>query len=161
MAKRKARPGAVSPEEKVGTKRKARRKGRTVSRVRCNARCNARRNHKDGLFCRLFSDKENALSLYNALTGSSYTNADGLEIVTLEDAVYLSQKNDCAVCVQSSVALFEQQHRSYRAVDATAHSYEHALVHLLHSSIFSIGANALAANSSGTMTSLVSSCRHS
>ena len=59
------------------------------------------------------------------------------------------------------VALFEQQHRSYRAVDATAHSYEHALVHLLHSSIFSIGANALAANSSGTMTSLVSSRRHS
>ena len=80
---------------------------------RCKARCNARgrmrRNHKDGLFCRLFAEKENALSLYNALTGSSYTDADGLEIVTLEDAVYLSQKNDCAVCVQSSLALFEQQ----------------------------------------------------
>lgn len=36
-------------------------------------------------------------------------DADGLEIVTLEDAVYLSQKNDCAVCVQASLALFEQQ----------------------------------------------------
>ncbi len=68
-----------------------------------------RRNHKDGLFCRLFAEKENALSLYNALTGSSYTDADGFEIVTLEDAVYISQKNDCAVCVQSSLALFEQQ----------------------------------------------------
>ena len=69
----------------------------------------ARRNHKDSLFCRLFSDRENALSLYNALTGSSCTDADGLEVVTLEDAVYLSQKNDCAVCVQSTLALFEQQ----------------------------------------------------
>ena len=81
--------------------------------ARCKARCTprgrARRNHKDSLFCRLFAEKENALSLYNALTGSSYTSADGLEIVTLEDAVYLSQKNDCAVCVQSSLALFEQQ----------------------------------------------------
>ena len=105
MAKRKARPGAVSPGENGGTKRKAKRNGR----VRSRARGKARRNHKDGLFCRLFSDRENALSLYNALTGSSYTDADGLEIVTLEDAVYLSQKNDCAVCVQTSLALFEQQ----------------------------------------------------
>ncbi len=105
MAKHKARPGAVSPGENGGTKRKAKRNGR----VRSRARGKARRNHKDGLFCRLFSDRENALSLYNALTGSSYADADGLEIVTLEDAVYLSQKNDCAVCVQTSLALFEQQ----------------------------------------------------
>ena len=76
---------------------------------RHKVRGRARRNHKDSLFCRLFSEKENALSLYNALTGSSCTDADGLEIITLEDAVYLSQKNDCAVCVQSSIALFEQQ----------------------------------------------------
>ena len=76
---------------------------------RGKARGRARHNHKDSLFCRLFAEKENALSLYNALTGSSYTSADELEIVTLEDAVYLSQKNDCAVCVQSSLALFEQQ----------------------------------------------------
>ena len=94
----------------------AKKTGRKVA-GRSNARSNTRnrtrnrirRNHKDSLFCRLFAEKENALSLYNALTGSSYTSADGLEIVTLEDAVYLSQKNDCAVCVQSSLALFEQQ----------------------------------------------------
>ena len=79
------------------------------ARSKCREGGRIRRRHKDGLFCRLFAEKENALSLYNALTGSSYTSADGLEIVTLEDAVYLSQKNDCAVCVQSSLALFEQQ----------------------------------------------------
>ena len=68
-----------------------------------------RRNYKDSLFCYLFREKENALSLYNALNGSNYTEADSLEIVTLEDAVYLSLKNDCAVYIHSSIALFEQQ----------------------------------------------------
>ena len=85
------------------------RSGGKKGRARAKVRGRARRNHKDGLFCRLFADRENALSLYNALTGSAYTDADGLEVVTLEDAVYISQKNDCAVCVQSSLALFEQQ----------------------------------------------------
>lgn len=99
----------VSPKDNgrapgKGRKAKARKKMPWAKR-----KGSARRNHKDSLFCRLFSDRENALSLYNALTGSSYTDADGLEIVTLEDAVYLSQKNDCAVCVQASLALFEQQ----------------------------------------------------
>lgn len=114
MAEHKERPGTPSPGRKVrpsggsrgepaGSKLGRKAKARTRRKGR------ARRNHKDSLFCRLFSDKENALSLYNALTGSSYTDADGLEIVTLEDAVYLSQKNDCAVCVQASLALFEQQ----------------------------------------------------
>ena len=68
-----------------------------------------RRNYKDSIFCRLFSEKENALSLYNALNGTDYTDVEELEIVTLENAVYLSRKNDCAVCVHSSIALFEQQ----------------------------------------------------
>ena len=86
-------------------------KGRktTVRKAKPKAGGKVRRNHKDGLFCRLFAEKENALSLYNALTGSSYTDADGLEIVTLEDAVYLSQKNDCAVCVQSTASLTGSQ----------------------------------------------------
>ena len=96
MAKRK---GVVAPL----------RSGSRRGKARVKIRGKARPNHKDGLFCRLFAEPENALSLYNALTGSSYTDADGLEIVTLEDAVYLSQKNDCAVCVQSTLALFEQQ----------------------------------------------------
>ncbi len=78
-------------------------------RKRAKARARARRNHKDSLFCRLFSEKENALSLFNALTGSSYGDPDALEIITLEDALYLSQKNDCAVCVHSTMAVFEQQ----------------------------------------------------
>lgn len=35
--------------------------------------------------------------------------ARNVRVSEREDAVYISQKNDCAVCVQSSLALFEQQ----------------------------------------------------
>ena len=83
MAKRRGRgapvgpaglstPGTMSPENGgriPGKDGKA--KARKKSETRPNSHGNARRNHKDSLFCRLFSDKENALSLYNALTGSS------------------------------------------------------------------------------------------
>lgn len=51
-----------------------------------------RQTHKDRLFCNLFSKKENALSLYNALNGTDYKNENELEIVTLEDALYLTMK---------------------------------------------------------------------
>lgn len=49
-----------------------------------------RREHKDLLFRLLMQDKENLLSVYNALNGTDYKDADELEIVTLEDAVYMS-----------------------------------------------------------------------
>ena len=55
------------------------------------------RNHKDTVFHDLFSDKRNALSLYNALNGTDYEDTDGLEIVTLSDAIYMHGKNDVSV----------------------------------------------------------------
>ena len=67
------------------------------------------RGHKDRLFCDLFSYKENALSLYNAINGTAYENVDELEIVTLTDVVYLTMKNDAAVCFQGKLDLWEQQ----------------------------------------------------
>ncbi len=39
--------------------------------------------YKDTVFRMLFNDKENLLSLYNALNGTAYTDHDQLEIVTL------------------------------------------------------------------------------
>ena len=68
-----------------------------------------RRDHKDRLFCDLFSDKENALSLFNAVSGTDYTDLDALEIVTLKDVLYLTMHNDLAVCFHSMLGLFEQQ----------------------------------------------------
>ena len=48
------------------------------------------RNYKDSLFRMLFKDKENLLSLYNALNKTDYTDVEGLEITTLENAVYMN-----------------------------------------------------------------------
>ena len=45
-----------------------------------------RRNHKDRLFVKLFGDpenKENLLSLYNALNDRNYDDPDELEINTI------------------------------------------------------------------------------
>ena len=47
----------------------------------------ANRQYKDTVFRMLFSEKENLLSLYNAVTGNAYQNADDLKIVTLENVI--------------------------------------------------------------------------
>ena len=49
------------------------------------------RNHKDRLFRMIFREKKELLSLYNAVNGTSYTNAEELEIVTLENAIYVKK----------------------------------------------------------------------
>ena len=56
----------------------------------------ANRNYKDTVFRMLFSDRKNLLSLYNAVNQSNYSNPDDLEIVTLENAIYMGMKNDLA-----------------------------------------------------------------
>ena len=67
------------------------------------------RQHKDRLFCDLFSDKHNALSLYNAVRGTDYSDIEHLEVVTLSDTVYLTMKNDLALCFHDGIDLYEQQ----------------------------------------------------
>ena len=52
-----------------------------------------KRNYKDTLFRMLFMEKENLLSLYNALNRTTYTDVDKLDITTLENAVYMNYKN--------------------------------------------------------------------
>lgn len=68
-----------------------------------------RRNHKDILFIRLFHDKKNLLSLYNALNRSHYTNEDDLYINTLDDLIYISVKNDVSFIIGSYINLYEHQ----------------------------------------------------
>ena len=53
-----------------------------------------RRDFKDTLFRLIFREKKNLLSLYNAVNNTNYTNPDDLEIVTLENAIYMDMKND-------------------------------------------------------------------
>lgn len=70
---------------------------------------NMARNHKDNVFCLLYKDKRNLLSLYNAMNGTSYENEAELEVVTLDGAICLKMKNDVAFVVDSRLNLYEQQ----------------------------------------------------
>ena len=68
-----------------------------------------RRNHKDSLFCDLFSDPVRALSLYNAINGTDYHDPSELQIVTLKDVLLLHQKNDVSVLFDAKLTLWEHQ----------------------------------------------------
>ena len=61
-----------------------------------NRQLKTKRPYKDTIFRMLYHDKENLLSLYNAVNGRNYTNVEDLQIVTLENAIYMGMKNDLA-----------------------------------------------------------------
>lgn len=67
------------------------------------------RNYKDTLFRLIFKDKENLLSLYNAINHTNYENAEELQVTTLEDAVYMNMKNDLSFVLDCSLSLYEHQ----------------------------------------------------
>ena len=67
------------------------------------------RNYKDTIFRMLFSDRKNLLSLYNAINGTFYENPEELEIVTLENAIYMGMKNDLAFIIDTNLFLYEHQ----------------------------------------------------
>ena len=69
----------------------------------------ANRKFKDTVFRMLFSDKEALLSLYNAINNSHYTDSSALEIVTLENAIYMGMKNDLAFILDMNLYLYEHQ----------------------------------------------------
>ena len=69
----------------------------------------ANRRYKDTVFRMLFSKKENLLSLYNAVTGREYEDAADLQIVTLENAIYMGMKNDLAFILEMNIYLYEHQ----------------------------------------------------
>lgn len=66
-------------------------------------------DYKDRLFGMIFNDKEKLLELYNAMNRSDYTDASELQVVTLENAIYLSMKNDMAYVLHDELFLYEQQ----------------------------------------------------
>ena len=67
------------------------------------------RNIKDRLFRFIFSQKEDLLDLYNAINNSAHTNIDDLEVNTLDDAIYLSMKNDISFLIGGTLNLYEHQ----------------------------------------------------
>ena len=67
------------------------------------------RKYKDTIFRWLFSDRKNLLSLYNAVSGKDYQNPEALNVVTLENAVYMGMKNDLAFVLETGLYLYEHQ----------------------------------------------------
>ena len=70
------------------------------------------REHKDRLFSFLFgseSNKEWTLSLYNAVNGTRYTNAEDIQFTTIENAVYMGMKNDVSFILFYVMNIHEQQ----------------------------------------------------
>ena len=58
-----------------------------------------KRTYKDGMFRRIFNDKEKIIELYNAITGNNYDEKVDVEIITLEDAIFGDIKNDLAFII--------------------------------------------------------------
>lgn len=67
------------------------------------------RNYKDTVFRMIFNGKKELLSLYNAVNGTDYTDEEGLEINTLENAVYMNVKNDISFVFDFYLNLYEHQ----------------------------------------------------
>ena len=67
------------------------------------------KKYKDSLFCRTFHKKKDLLDLYNALNGTNYTDLDDLEINTLDNALYLTVKNDVSCIIGCTMNLYEHQ----------------------------------------------------
>ena len=63
------------------------------------------RSYKDTLFRLIFQEKEALLSLYNAVGQTDYKDASQLEIVTLENAIYMNMKNDLAFLINLELNL--------------------------------------------------------
>lgn len=74
-----------------------------------NRQLKAKRPYKDTIFRMLYHDKENLLLLYNAVNGRNYTNVEDLQIVTLENAIYMGMKNDLAFIMDMNLYLYEHQ----------------------------------------------------
>ena len=67
------------------------------------------REYKDTIFRMLYSDKKELLALYNAVNDGDYTDPGLLQVVTLEQAIYMSMKNDVSFILDTRLSLYEQQ----------------------------------------------------
>lgn len=67
------------------------------------------REYKDRLFKKVFYNKEDLLSLYNAVNGTDYVNPEDIEINTIEDFVYMNMKNDVSFLICDVMNLYEHQ----------------------------------------------------
>lgn len=67
------------------------------------------RLYKSRLFEMVFSDRTELLRLYNAMNDTNYKDPELLEINTLENAIYMSMRNDVSFIIDSRLTLYEHQ----------------------------------------------------
>lgn len=67
------------------------------------------REHKSTVFSMIYRDKGKLLELYNAMNHTDYTDPEMLQIVTLENAIYMAMENDLAFIVDLHLYLYEHQ----------------------------------------------------
>ncbi|MGN1140476.1 MAG: hypothetical protein ACI4TF_04685 [Oliverpabstia sp.] len=67
------------------------------------------RTYKARIFEMVFSDKKELLALYNAVNKTHYDDPELLEINTLQNAIYMSMKNDVSFIIDSRLSLYEHQ----------------------------------------------------
>ncbi|MCB5459547.1 hypothetical protein, partial [Mediterraneibacter gnavus] len=57
----------------------------------------------------LYQDKKELLDLYNAISGKHYEDPELLEINTLENAIYMTMRNDLSFLIDFRLSLYEHQ----------------------------------------------------
>ena len=87
------------------------------------------KQYKSTLFSTIFSDKVNALEMYNALNGTDYDNPDEITITTLKNVVFINRYNDVSYVLGGVFNLYEHQstfnpNMPLRSFFYTAQSYE-------------------------------------
>lgn len=67
------------------------------------------RKYKDSLFRLCFNNKKDLLDLYNAINRTDYDDPEELEINTLDNALYITVKNDVSCIIGCTMNLYEHQ----------------------------------------------------
>ena len=67
------------------------------------------RAQKSTLFSTIFSDKKNALDMYNALNDSAYANPEEITITTLKNVLFINRQNDVSYILDGTFNLYEHQ----------------------------------------------------
>ena len=70
---------------------------------------NVNSRYKANLFEQIFHEKSEALSLYNAINGTDYSDEEALTITTISGALYMDYKNDVSFLIDCSLNLYEHQ----------------------------------------------------
>ena len=62
---------------------------------------NSNKKYKDSLFTKLFSNKIELINLYNAIKDTNYSIDNNVEIITLENILFMDKYNDLCFTINN------------------------------------------------------------